>query len=92
MSTGGWLLLAVVGVVLVGFLVMQTTTGGLKSGTQSHGLLDNIASITGNIKGIGSELERAFPSWWGDSTPDPTTSNLDSYASSSGFIDRSTLE
>lgn len=91
MSTTGWVLLAVVGVILVGFLIMQTTTGGMSSSNQGHGILDNISSITGNIRSIGGQLERAFPSWW-DDAPDPTAANLDQYASSSGFVDRSLMD
>ena len=86
MSHSTWVILGVVlAVVVIGFMVVNSTSFSKLGTTQSNpSTLTNVASIFKSTGSIFGDVEKAFPSWF-DNSPDPTADNLNSYASSSGF-------
>ena len=86
MSHSTWVILGVVlAVVVVGFMLVNSQSFSKLGTTQAQpSTLTSVASIFKSTTSIFGDVEKALPSWF-DNTPDPTASNLNSYASSSGF-------
>ena len=88
MSHKGWILLAVVlGVVVVGYaLVNSASFSKLGHPSENTSTLGNVASIFKSTTSLFGDVEKAFPSWFGDGGSNtPSDADLNSYPSSSGF-------
>ena len=87
MSHKGWILLAVIGVVVIGIFALTSSSVKLGKSTGSTSTLGSVASIFKSSASIFGDVEKAFPSWFssdggGDT---PSDADLNSYASTAGF-------
>lgn len=86
MGKSTWVILAVViGVAVVGYMIVNSSSVKVGSTSNQGGTLGSVATIFKSTASIFTDVEKAFPSFWPSSTPDPTDANLNSFASSSGF-------